>query len=338
MTCGIVKAFLTTECAMAIDPALAADTCTYMEAVAGDGGVHDPAGVWWLSPDIQLIGSASGADKADPGVDNTIDVTFHSAAGTTCTLPAGTESLTIDVWVANPSLAMAPNNSASTAHIDSIGMPLLPPGGSVTHQFHWVPALGLPASDPQAPGHKCLIARCYADPLIPSATSFFAPDDRHVAQHNICIVPCGGPGAAKRPAGCTLDVTTVNPDVRKPQRTRLRATIDLNPSAAVREVVLKRLKNTKGFGRLSSTPPRRFELRLREFPKAKVTDDTKGGGSKRPPTYEAEITLEPAQVIALRFAADLSGAKLGDAYIFHLTQAGPEGQSQGGLTVVMMAI
>ena len=72
---------------MAIDSALAADTCTYMEAVAGDGGVHDPAGVWWLSPDIQLIGSASGADKADPGVDNTIDVTLHSAAGTTCALP-----------------------------------------------------------------------------------------------------------------------------------------------------------------------------------------------------------------------------------------------------------
>ena len=69
-----------------------------------------------------------------------------------------------------------------------------------------------------------------------------------------------------------------------------------------------------------------------------MTDGTKGGGAKRPPAYEAEITLEPAQVIALRFVADLSGAKLGDAYIFHLMQAGPEGQSQGGLTVVMMAI
>ena len=133
---------------MAIDPALAADTCTYMEAIAGDGGVHDATGVWWLSPDIQLIGSASGADKADPGVDNTVDVTLHSVAGPTCAIPSGTESLTIDLWVANPSLAMAPNNSASTAHIDSIGMPLLAAGGSETHQFHWMPAVGLPASDP----------------------------------------------------------------------------------------------------------------------------------------------------------------------------------------------
>lgn len=323
---------------MAIDPALAADTCTFMEAVSGDGGVHDATGVWWLSPDIQLTGPASGADKADPGADNTIDVTLHSAAADTCALPPGTESLTMELWVANPSLVMAPNNAASTAFIGGIGMPLLPGGGSESFQFHWTPAAGLPAGNPEAAGHKCLIARCYADPLIASANGFFAPDDRHVAQHNICIVPCGGPGAVTRPAGCGLDVTTVNPDVRKPQRTRLRATLDLKPPAFVREVVLKRLKNTKGFGRLATAPPRRFALHVHDFPKAKVTDHTKGGRSGQPPSYEVEITLKPAQVIGLRFSADLHGAKLGDAYIFHVTQARPGGRTQGGLTVVMLAI
>jgi len=49
------------------DPGLAGDTCFYMEAVSGDGGTHDPAGTWWLSPDIQLTGPVSGPDNADPG-------------------------------------------------------------------------------------------------------------------------------------------------------------------------------------------------------------------------------------------------------------------------------
>lgn len=317
------------------DPALLPDTSTFMEANAGDGGTHNSAGVWWLSPDIQLTGSVSGPDKADPGVDNTVSVTLHS--GATGSVPPGTESLTIDLWVANPSLAMAPNNPASTAHVDSIGMPLLPNGGPQTYQFHWVPPQGLPASDPQAPGHKCLIARSYADPLIPSATSFFAPEDRHVAQRNICIVPCGAPGAARKPGGCEQVVTTVNPDVKQSQRTRLTAVVDLEPSKIVRDIVLNSLKKTRGFARLSAKPPRHFHFQLHEFPKAKVVDKTKGG-SKAAPRYDAEIVLEAAQAMQFRFVADLSATKLGEAHIFHLTQTNADGQAQGGLTVVMLPV
>lgn len=322
---------------MPSDPALAADTSTYMEAVSGDGGTHNGAGVWWLSPDIALVGSVSGADKADPGADNTIDVALHAAvAPANGNNPTGAESLTIELWVANPSLAMAPNNSASTKHVDSIGIPLLAPGGSATHQFHWVPPTGLPIDDPQSPGHKCLIARCYADPLIPSSSNFFAPDDRHVAQHNICIVPCGGTRAVRRRAACGLEIATVNPDIRKPQKTRLRAINDLNPGKFVRDVVLKRLKKTDGFSRLSPTPPRGFTLQVPGFPKATVSDGTKGGRAGRTPGYGVEITLEPAQFVRFRLAADLGGAKLGDAFIFHVTQTGPDGLAQGGLTVVMV--
>jgi len=320
---------------MAIDPALAADTLTYMEAVSGDGGIHDAGSVWWLSPDIQLIGSVSGIDKADPGADNTVDVTLHAAAvARNGALPPGTESLTVELWVANPSLAMAPNNGASTAHIDSVGMPLLAPGGSETSQFHWTPPAGLPAGDPQGSGHKCLIARCYGDPLIPSNTHFFCPDDPHVAQHNICIVPCGGPGAATRPAGCGLDVTTVNPDPREAQRIRLRAVVDVDPSRFVRDVVLKRLKKTPGFARLAPKPPRGFGFQIGAKLKTKVTDKTKAST----PSYEAEMMLDAGQVIRFGFKADLRGGKLGDAHIFHLTQDGPGRPPEGGLTVVMLAI
>src|SRR5919106_4491469 len=146
---------------MPIDPGLVADTCTFHEAVSGDNGVHDPNGVWWLSPDIVLTGSISGIDKADPGAANTIGVTMHNHGGN-CNLPSGTESVTMEIWVANPSLAMAPNNPASSKHIDSIGMPAVGLGATVSYQFSWAIPTGLPADHPEAPGHKCLIARAYA--------------------------------------------------------------------------------------------------------------------------------------------------------------------------------
>ena len=324
---------------MARDPALAADSCVYMEAVSGDGGIHDGSGVWWLSPDVELIGAMSGPDKADPGANNTVDVTFHMKAASKPDLPPGTESITIELWVGNPSLAMAPDNMASTTHIDSIGMPLSGPGTSQMHEFLWNPPSGLPARDPQSPGHKCLIARCYPDPLIPDAGNFFIPDDPHAAQHNICIVPCGGPGAAKRPAPCGLDVTTLNPDVKKAHMLNVRAVFDLNPDKWVRDVVLRRLRKTKGFARLAPAPPRSFSLRLKSSGGARTTNATRlRAGDERMPTYGVTISAKPGEVFTLAFSADLSGAALGDAYIFHLTQVGQNKAPHGGLTAVMMAV
>src|SRR6185295_5518068 len=98
---------------MANDPALAADTCVFMEATTGDGGAHNGGGVWWLSPDIGLTGATSGPDKADPGQHNTVRVIFHrKVAGSGCASP-GDESLLVELWVGNPSLVMTPGNAAS---------------------------------------------------------------------------------------------------------------------------------------------------------------------------------------------------------------------------------
>ena len=49
------------------DPGFANDTCIFMEAISGDGGTHHPNGVWWLSPDINLVGPVSGAGWSDIG-------------------------------------------------------------------------------------------------------------------------------------------------------------------------------------------------------------------------------------------------------------------------------
>lgn len=328
------------------DPALASDTCIYLEAASGDGGIHDSSGPWWLSPDITLVGPISGADKADPGQDNAVNVRFHRkpAIVNRCNLPAGTESVTVEVWVGNPSLAMTPDNPASTWKLDSIGSPLIPDGGVHTQPIVWNPPTGLDPSDPQSPGHKCLIARCYPDPLTPSSTNFFAPDDPHVAQRNICIVPCGGPGAARVPGPCGFTVATINPDRQRAQVVRLRAVVDLNPGKFVKQVVLEKLRRTPGFQRLASVPPHGFRFELRDFPNAEVTDFTRPGclsvlvGGKDRRSYEAKIQLSPGQFTNFTFTADLSGAKLGDAYIFHLRQIGDDDRDQGGLTLVMFAV
>jgi len=315
---------------MANDPGLAADTMTYLQAIAGDNGVHDPNAAWWLSPDIQLTGPVSGIDKADPGADNTVDVTVHASAQGA--YAPGAESITIELYVANPSLAMAPNNPQSTTRIDTIGMPLLAAGGSGTNQFHWTPPPGLPAGDPQAPGHKCLIARAYSDPLTPGGQSFFTPEDRHVAQHNICIVPCGGPGAARRPAGCGTNVNTINA-TGKPQRARIRATLDTDPSKLVREIVIARLRHVKGFQRLAAKGPKAFGFTFTDVKSRTlaVPKPTKGKA------VESEVLLAPGQFITFRFEADLSGGNLGEAHIFHLTHADGE-TVLGGLTVVVLAV
>ena len=186
---------------MAKDPGLAADTCLFIESTSGDGGVHN-ANVWWLSPDIVLNGPVSGADKADPGQINSVDVTFHSKSAESNCLSPGDESLLVQLWVGNPAIAMTPNNSNSAKLILTTGATVPLAGASGTQHFDWTPPAGVPASDPESPGHKCLIARCYPDSLTPSPSGFFAPEDQHVAQRNICVVPCGGPGAARRPGPC----------------------------------------------------------------------------------------------------------------------------------------
>src|SRR5438128_11317581 len=86
------------ESIMPNDPGLSADTCIFMEAVSGDGGVHNGNGTWWLSPDVSLTGPTSGPDKADPGQHNAIQITSHrKAAGSDCVFPFS-ESLSVEVW------------------------------------------------------------------------------------------------------------------------------------------------------------------------------------------------------------------------------------------------
>ena len=108
---------------MAKDPGLSADTCIFMESTSGDGGLHN-ANVWWLSPDIVLTGPVSGADKADPGQINSVDITIRRKTDESNCLFPGDEQLQAELWVGNPAIAMTPNNNASTKRIMQIGSPV----------------------------------------------------------------------------------------------------------------------------------------------------------------------------------------------------------------------
>ena len=325
---------------MPSDPGLAGDTCIFMESVTGDGGVHN-ANVWWLSPDIILNGPQSGPDKADPGQINPVEVKFHrKGVESDCTFP-GAESLTVELYAGNPSIAMTPNNPASTALIQSIGTPVPAEGADGSQIIDWTPPPGVPSSDPQSKGHKCLIARSYPDNLTPAADKFFVPDDQHVAQRNICIVPCDGSGAARRPGPCGLSVNTINLNPKEAEKVTLRVLFDQRPVRHVLETVKRSLSRTEGFKRLSPRPPQGFSLGLRDFPHAEINDQTKPSLLAtllgRPRSYQAVITLAPGQLIRTNFMADLRGAEFGDAYIFHLMQFGSDRSPQGGLTVVLVA-
>jgi hypothetical protein len=329
------------------DPGLAGDTCIFMEAISGDGGAHDPNDVWWLSPDINLTGPVSGPENADAGQVNPVHVKFHrKSADSQCHFP-GDESITVELWVANPSLVMAPRPAGSAARIGFIGSALPPEGGGGTQQIDWTPPSGLPPDDPQGSGHKCLVARCYPSSGAASGASFFVPGDQHVAQHNICILPC--PPAAISPQGiCTFKVSTLNPTLAlsplQSQEVKLRAVLDLEPNEFVGRTVLRRLQRLTGFQHLRTSPlTGGFRFDLSGFQVSHVVDHSHPGSLNFPPppanpSFEARIALALRHVTPITFLASLNGTQPGEACVFHLAQTSVDDHPQGGLTLVMVRL
>lgn len=318
---------------MATDPGFSSDTCIFMEAAPGDGGAHNSNDVWWLSPDLSLNGPTNGIDQADPGQINKIRVKFRrKPASSGCTFP-GAESITVEAWVANPSIAMAPFDSSSCRRIGFIGSVLPAEGTSGTQLIDWTPRLGLPATDPESKGQKCLIARAYPDNLTPSAIKFFVPDDQHVVQHNLSVISC----AANDPAGCSFKVSTVNPLARDGVlRVKLKAQFDPNPSNFVRTMVVKRLESVAGFQQIATQAPSSFGFDFSGLTQLGSIQVPPGPTIATPTSTETEISLA-GRPITLPFGAKLSHGR-GLAHIFHLTQTSPDNKPQGGLTLVMLPV
>ncbi|MEK6257038.1 MAG: hypothetical protein AABP62_00335 [Planctomycetota bacterium] len=326
---------------MANDPGLSNDTCIFMEAISGDGGNQDPNSVWWLSPDINLVGPVSGPENADAGQINPVRVKFHrKSANSNCLFP-GDESVSVELWVANPSLVMSPRVPGSATRVGFIGSPLPSEGSVHTQQIDWNLPAGLPPGDPQSPGHKCLIARCYPDSGTPAGTGFFVPGDQHVAQHNLAIVT-----SASR--SIKFKANTVNPSVlaRLPSvgQVKLRAVLDLNPIKFVSRTLAKRLHGLAGFTQLRTTPlPKGFKFDLTGLQPSQIVDHSHPDPQlpfphKGNPSFEAQIALASRKVTPLTFLANLTGAKTGEACVFHLSQTSVKGSAEGGLTLVVVKL
>lgn len=318
------------------DPGLAGDTCIFMEAIPGDGGNQNASDVWWLSPDITLTGHTAGLENADAGP-NKILVRFHRKPAGTCTFP-GDESITVEAWVANPSLVMAPHAHGSAARVGFIGAPLPAEGGSLTQEIDWTPppiSLPTPTENPQRPGPKCLVARCYPNSLTPSNTKFFVPGDQHVAQHNLSVVPTSDTKIIFKIN--TFNPSPAPPGLVAPVGAKLRAVMDLAPTGFVKKMVLTRVNAITGFQQLRTAPlPVGFGFDLTGLQATQVVDNSHPALSVPPhvPSFEAVVQL-PATLAQITFAVSLKGAQPGEACIFHLTQTF-KNVAQGGLTLVLL--
>jgi hypothetical protein len=325
---------------MSSDPGLANDTCIFVEAISGDGGVHNASDVWWLSPDIDLVGPVSGRDNADAGQINPATVTFHrKPAGSNCLFP-GDESLVTELWVANPSLVISPSVRHSAAKVGFIGSQPPQEGESGTQQIDWRAAGTASADDPLSPGPKCLVARVYPSSLTPSPATFFVPGDQHVTQHNLCTL-------AATTGDFTFQVNTCGDVALHPPlpinptpNAKLRAVLDLNPSPFVKNTVLSRLNSHPGF-QLSNKPLKGgFKFDLTNLHATNIVDHSQTQFPPLPlnvnPSFEAKVVLDGKQVITLTFLANLRSLPQNNACIFHLLQENLSNVVVGGLTLVIL--
>lgn len=312
----------------------------------------------WLSPDINLYGPLDPAlncgnlggrlptDRSVAGVSNLVCVNVQRRFGASPTLDSSSV-IRVELWVGNPSLAMAPGYNTTKISDDNIHYVLksnLPSGGSASVGVRWTPPSTVTnPDDPQAPGHRCLIARAYPNfGNRPDPGDFHQWDDQHSAQHNITILPVGSVGAATAAGArkAELEVSTVCVNPSEPEQVTVRVIADLDPDESVRDFLRPRLKEEHGFKRIAKKAPKGFELRMKDHPRARVRDESRPGrragqpGARPNPKFEADIELEPKQLTHFTFAPDLSDAEMGDAHVFHLMQVGPDGRTQGGLTVV----
>src|SRR5437588_9434848 len=322
------------------DPGLASDTCIFMEAIPGDQGTHNTHGAWWLSADIGLTGPMSGADTADSGQVNTVTATFHrKSASSNCNFP-GDESITVELWVANPSLVMAPRVRGSAIRVGFIGSSLPAEGDSGTEQVDWMAPSGLLAINPQSGGPKCLVARCYPDSGTPSGTSFFLPDDQHVAQRNLCVVSTTAHVVVFKVNTLSLDPSS-NP--LQPSPVKLRALLDLAPNHFIKNTVIARLSLVSGFQQLRTKGlTGGFKFDLTGFTVSQVIDHSHQTLPLplRPtaPSFEAHVALPARGVVPIPFAANLTGVNPGEACIFHLIRTRLNDVAQGGLTLVVLKL
>jgi hypothetical protein len=339
------------------------DTCLYMEDTTGDNGVHaDPSATYWLSPDV-IMTTTSDTGTAVVG-SNTTQVTVHCHASTdttTCpSLDEGNSTTTVfELWVGPPSLnmGMAPGSVEALPTLLNTPNPIqvasapitgvITAGGSVQTTVTWTASAN--PSDPNGVGHKCLVARCYpfetsSPDSGPTGLSDHLPYDQHYAQHNLSIVAAGPGGKGRK----LIPIRTGNPRL-EPQLVLIQAIFDPRPSGATLAAIQPGLQAIPGFKQIATQPLGKVEFDLSAFngPHESLLERIEDWIEKILQELEdwcrkkggisARKVLPPSFAAFFDFKVDLSGAKPGDAYVYHLTQTTSHGRADGGLTVAIVA-
>lgn len=347
------------------------DPCIYMEANAGDGGVHNAAGVWWLSPDVD-VATRDAAGKVPLGTANEVRVRPRKKNGCLVGGSPPPTIIKVQAYVAVPSAVIDPNNVNQTRRIDEFTVEIASLNQNGVNiaglpnylSIPWTPGdtnIPLPAGTP--PDHWCLVARSFPDNLTPSSNNMFLPQDPHAAQHNIVFdrVPTGT-------ARLRMLIATANPDKFALEQVVFQISADFNPPPRLLKYLTRRLERIEGFkqiarlepGRIKrllgagreadlerairQTVPRRFGLEVPDELKARVYDFSRPArtydklGRLLSHRYLARFALQPEQLTFLPVVADLSETEPGTTHLFHVRHFDGQRKVRGGLTIVVTVV
>jgi len=314
---------------------------------------------YWLSPNVIMTTKPMDPSDIYPGVNTTSVVVSWKDDCAFAPPQAGLNTAVFDLYAGDPTVAMTP------AVLDAIAsaVPITISAGQANIPAP-VPswnAGGLPHLT--QPHHACLLARVYPLGATPDTGDLagYTAADPHYAQHNCTVDTTDGQGMFR----IAIANGTSN---REPKLVVLQAVPDLNPNKTVLDAVLPSLKLHPGFKQIATTPLRHVEFDLSAFKghhqslldkiedwiEKKVLEliEDLEGKCHKAQGITARVVLPPGLFAKFDFILDLSGAKPGDAHIYHVSQvsgnaptagtvpaaAAPGLEPAGGLTMAVLRI
>jgi hypothetical protein len=336
------------------------DVTVFVEDKAGDLGAPG-SNPFWLSPDVDIPAHPGEATQGS----NDVRIRVHAHEE-----PILDELIAAEVYVGQPGFVLSP--TTGTTRIDPGNLRFRPasltgtqpvantPGGTLT--FAWTPSAT--ASQPDGPGHRCLILRAFPESVTPPTSAFDVPNEQHEAQHNIEILTTTkrkgsgddrGAGTPKDPRRLEddglwrEDLLTLALGRRRRKRYIVWA-FDPDPSREVVGGLRKGLAAAKARG-FSKEPPARIELGA-SGPVVQKIDPLKllrnrlfvrqsglGQGVWREDRLIAagSVELGPRKPTHLLLGFDHSNIRRGTSVVLHGAQFDERGRPEGGMTIVAVA-
>jgi hypothetical protein len=315
---------------------------------------HDPNGClyidspkpspFYLSPNLIMATKASDPSDVYPG-SNTTSVSVSWTAS--CTIPSEL-AVIFDLYIGDPTLPMIPGSTLgplATSYPTPNGVSISAGQSNVATTVGPWDSSAIPHLS--QPHHGCLLARVYpfgATPDTGDLTNYPA-NDQHYAQHNCTINTTDGQGMIIIPIrNGTL--------LKAPTMVSIHAVPDLEPSRATQDAILPSLHLIPAFKQVATAPLRKVDLDVSAFrsqPAPRLEEIQASIGNEARALIEdreaavRKIGVTPVRTVlpsqfftTFNFTADLTGATVGDAHFYDVTQVNAAGQTYGGIKVVIV--